>query len=510
MAHIHTWRDNTFSLYLISAFLIITLCWISRSLHQARKRLAFLKNGMDILREEKEKYEGVPFQITTAIGEATILPPDFIPSHRFTNTMSLRRTMVMEFHAHLPGFEIFGLIEHPAHILQSVARKQMTQHLSATTEPLSAEAAFAAEKVFSSYPEWREVYVKDAVLDVVARLSSRVFLGPELCRNEAWLRTSQDLTITAFGAAAKLNLVPVGLRRLANIFDPSCRRTRELLAKSRAILLPVFEQRSRLSAAARAAGNKEPAFDDAIEWAEKEAKGMPFDPVAFQLQLTFVAIHTTYDLLGRVLSLLAERPECVEALRKEMIDVLKVHGMSKSGLYHMKLLDSAIKETQRFALPEMLTLRRIALQDFTLPDGTLIRKGELIYTHCYHMLDDKIFPDAETFDIYRFVKMRGQPDGEARGQFISATTEHLGFGYGVAACPGRFFAAHEMKVMLCHFLLKYDWRAVGVFRPLAVGARTIVDPASKIRFRRRVEEVDLAALRFGEGGGESAAEVASG
>ncbi|KAF6825009.1 cytochrome p450, partial [Colletotrichum musicola] len=313
-----------------------------------------------------------------------------------------------------------------------------------------------------------------------------------------------------FGAAAKLNLLPAGLRRLASIIDPSCRRIRELLAESRAILLPILERRSRLKAAARAAGDKEPVFDDAIEWAEKEAKGMPFDPVAFQLQLTFVAIHTTYDLLGRVLSLLAERPDCVEALRKEMIDVLKVYGMSKTGLYHMKLLDSAIKETQRFALPEMLTLRRIVLQDLTLPDGTLIRKGEQIYTHCYHMLDSKIYPDADTFDIYRFVKMRQQPGGEARGQFISATAEHLGFGYGVAACPGRFFAAHEMKVMLCHFLLKYDWRAVGVFRPLAVGARTIVDPASKIRFRRRVEEVDLAALSFGEGrgdGGERSPEV---
>lgn len=128
---------------------------------------------------------------------------------------------------------------------------------------------------------------------------------------------------------------------------------RALLAECRAVLLPVVEQRSRLKAAARVAGEKEPVFDDAIEWAEREAKGMPLDPVAFQLQLSFVAIHTTYDLLGRVLSVLAERPECVEVLRKEIVDVLRVHGMNKTGLFHMMLLDSAIKETQRFPLPEM-------------------------------------------------------------------------------------------------------------------------------------------------------------
>ncbi|KAF6795344.1 cytochrome p450 [Colletotrichum musicola] len=125
MAHIHTWRDSTFALYLASASLLLALLWVSRSLEQARKRLAFLKNGMHILRAEREKNEGVPFHITTAISEATILPPEFIPSHRLTNIMSLGRAMVM-----------------------SVARKQLTQHL----KPLSAEAAFAAEKAFGSCP----------------------------------------------------------------------------------------------------------------------------------------------------------------------------------------------------------------------------------------------------------------------------------------------------------------------------------------------------------------------
>lgn len=116
------------------------------------------------------------------------------------------------------------------------------------------------------------------------------------------------------------------------------------------------------------------------------------------------------------------------------------------------------------------------------------------------MIDPKVYPDAGKFDMYRFARIREQPGGEARGQLISTTPEHLGFGYGAAACPGRFFAAHEMKVALCHLLLKYDWRAAGGgFRPLAVGARTIIDPASRIAFRRREEEVDLGALSFREG-----------
>ena len=32
----------------------------------------------------------------------------------------------------------------------------------------------------------------------------------------------------------------------------------------------------------------------------------------------------------------------------------------------------------------------------------------------------------------------------------------LGFGYGKHSCPGRFFAAHEMKLLLAHLVRFYD------------------------------------------------------
>jgi len=32
----------------------------------------------------------------------------------------------------------------------------------------------------------------------------------------------------------------------------------------------------------------------------------------------------------------------------------------------------------------------------------------------------------------------------------------LGFGFGRHACPGRFFAIHEIKIFVAHMLLHYD------------------------------------------------------
>jgi cytochrome P450 len=37
----------------------------------------------------------------------------------------------------------------------------------------------------------------------------------------------------------------------------------------------------------------------------------------------------------------------------------------------------------------------------------------------------------------------------------------LAWGHGRHACPGRFFAAHLMKIMLAHVLVNYDITAEG-------------------------------------------------
>lgn len=66
--------------------------------------------------------------------------------------------------------------------------------------------------------------------------------------------------------------------------------------------------------------------------------------------------------------------------------------------------------------------------------------------------------------------------------------EFLAFGYGRQACPGRFFAAHEVKLVICHLLLKYDWRlADGAEEPRsrAYGNGLECDGLAKIAIRKR-------------------------
>ena len=39
---------------------------------------------------------------------------------------------------------------------------------------------------------------------------------------------------------------------------------------------------------------------------------------------------------------------------------------------------------------------------------------------------------------------------------VTPTNSYLLFGQGRHACPGRFFAVNEIKVMLAHVILTYD------------------------------------------------------
>lgn len=76
------------------------------------------------------------------------------------------------------------------------------------------------------WAEYHEVHVNSFVQELVARLSSRVFLGEELCRNRQWLDININSTITHMTAAVILRLFPWFLRPILNEVLPICRKIR--------------------------------------------------------------------------------------------------------------------------------------------------------------------------------------------------------------------------------------------------------------------------------------------
>ncbi len=195
--------------------------------------------------------------------------------------------------------------------------------------------------------EWTDFGLLDVNLSLVARLSSRVFLGEKLCRDVEWLQITAQYPVTAFGAAYKLRLYPKFLRPLVHWFLPECQRLRRQYARARSMIEPVINQRLEEKRKALEEGLPVPTLDDAIEWAQEESKQFKYDPATFQLAMSNAAIHTTSDLLSQTILELLAHPELIQPLRDEIIEVLRIHGWTKTGLYNLKLMDSVLKETQR-------------------------------------------------------------------------------------------------------------------------------------------------------------------
>lgn len=111
------------------------------------------------------------------------------------------------------------------------------------------------------------------------------------------------------------------------------------------------------------------------------------------------------------------------------------------------------------------------------------------------MRDASIYPEPERYDAYRFIKMAEDPNLAKSSAFTAATPEHMGFGFGKTACPGRVYVALELKILLSYIILRYDFRLPDGYEPVVYsdGFDTVTDMLAQLEIRRRTEECTLPA-----------------
>lgn len=459
------------------------------------RRKDWFLHGSRILRDAEASNPDRPFNMLTGSGEMTILPPYMADELRSEPELSFLKYLYQDHSGHLPGFEVFAALCEEK-LVVAVINKHLTKYLSKCTKPLSTEASHAVEVNFGSATEWRPVMAYETMLDVVSRVSSRMFLGEELCRDPDWLDVTKRFTNLAFGTAAALKSYPLWLRPLLNRVMPESRELRRFAARGREIVAPVIHRRQALCEEAVLQKKPVPRFDDAISWFEEEGADPRLDPATLQLMLSVVSIHTTTDLLTETLLQLSRQPQLIEELRAEISGVLKTRGWDKQALFNMKLLDSVIKETQRVAPILLASMQRTATADIKLSTGDVIPKGAILACSMSNHHDPDTYEDPLTFKGDRFLSWRGT-DQDSAANLVSTGPASLGFGHGKHACPGRFFAASEIKISLCHLLVKYDWElAPGEsIEPALSGFTQVANPMARVMVRRRANvDLDIDSL----------------
>ncbi|KAL8393820.1 hypothetical protein RB595_003538 [Gaeumannomyces hyphopodioides] len=462
---------------------------------ERKAKMEWAADALRLLNEARERFPNQPFSYLTPWGKVTMLPPDMAVTVK-NSIFNFRKRFSEHTPVTISGFGTWDLLDHPDEILQNVVKKHLTKRLNTITEPLALEATFAVDKILGQPSDWVEVPLYDTLLDLIARLSSRVFLGSEVCRDATWLEITSTFTKLQMTSYISLGFSPYLLRPIVAFFDPRCRAVAREKGRATQIVEAELGRRRKEKQECAAKGVAPPSYNDAIEWAEMEAGTTPYDATDLQLNLSFAAIHTSTDLISQSMLMLAMNPGSIEALREELIEVLASGGWTKNSLYHLKLMDSAMKEAQRIKPVSYEGMQRKVMADFVLPNGQKIRKGDFVAVDTLPLWSPEQYENPEKFDMYRFRKMRETAGGEHKAQLVSTVPEHITFGLGKYACPGRFFAANELKIALCHLLLKYDWEVApgSPTDPIIVSGNPSVDPATKLRYRKRVPEIDLDAL----------------
>ncbi|TLD19276.1 hypothetical protein PspLS_09765 [Pyricularia sp. CBS 133598] len=460
-----------------------------------KKREEFDVGGIDLVRKWLAKNGDQPVNVTADTGPFTVLPTKYAKELRDRPELNFATLNYKKFHGNIPGFDAF--LQGTKPISVKVVSTHMTRSLANLVKPVAEEVSAALEDMYPQSKDWQEVAAGEVNMLLTTRATARIFLGEGVCRDMDWIKTSCIYTGAIFVAADKLRAWPAMLRPIVHWFLPTCFYTRSVLRQARGIIEPVLAKRQQTRQQLVSQGKPTEDFNAAPEWFEQASNGgqLDYDPVAAQLFLAVGANHSTADLLTQTMLQLALHPEYIEPLCEEIKETVLRHGWTHNALIKMDLMDSVLKESQRLKPTDVFTMRRLVTKDMTLSDGTFFPKSSMLTVSALNLWDGAVYNDPDQFDGYRWLRMRqNDPTKQASAQFVGVSPDHMGFGFGQHACPGRFFASNVLKTLLSHLLLNYEWKLADPSAPikhLEWGGTLRVDPALRFLVRKKAEAVHV-------------------
>ena len=266
-------------------------------------------------------------------------------------------------------------------------------------------------------------------------------------------------TMNVFYAVPSIRKYPSFLRWMSLYFSREVKEVHKSLDTMKRLIRPIIEENLQYN-------GEDTAPNNMCTWnfrnsTQKQREDLNIQ-AQMQLSVSMAAIHTTSMTATNVIFDLAARPEYIGPLQEEIAAIKATETtpyLNKSSMPKLKKLDSFLKESHRVNPISLLNMRRKIKRDITLHDGTLLPAGTHIAFPLNQVSNDpQLWHDPGKFDGFRFFKLREQPGNESRFQFVTTGIDNLDFGHGTHACPGRFFASNEIKMILIHVLENYDFK----------------------------------------------------
>ncbi|KAH9959807.1 cytochrome P450 [Russula dissimulans] len=352
---------------------------------------------------------------------------------------------------------------------KDVIRSKMTRNITTTFDQVEDELQMALrEWIPTTGNEWVRVAIIPALQRIICRISNRVFVGNPLY-----------FSVDFVNSALVISMFPRPLKR------------------------PMVEERFTKMEESGDTWNDAPDIivahametqDDMLMWLMSEAKGVErsLEGLARRmLLLNFASIRATSFTVTQVLYRLLSHPQYIEPLRQEIEAAVAEEGWTKTGMDKMQNLDSFLREIQRIdglGLGSAVSSLCNAVVDVCRSSDVISSRMTAI--HIFEWRDHpagavhssgEIYANPEEFDGLRFSKLRDK-EGDVLStahRAVTTSSEMVAFGFGRHAwrvfkttpvshlkqlehrltySPGRFFAVNEIKALLAHIIMTYDFR----------------------------------------------------
>lgn len=304
-------------------------------------------------------------------------------------------------------------------------------------------------------------------------------------------------TPAVFRTIVCLRLLPRWTRPIACLFLPPFWQCRGYLSKAKRLLSPKIQE----LLAENDAGRFAPRDDDeqhinVLSWLIDSARGRDRNASTMSHVMVILALASVHTVLLRIINVLYDLTAHPEVLCELQNEIESVSRTWKDRPYErLQKLDSVLIESQRMSPPTITGLKRLFRASYTFQNGLHIPKGSYVCMPIYAIENDpENNPDPEVFDGLRQYRLSTKQEtfgSEGKRKtltFSSPSPTRLNFGYGRSACPGRFFAELELKMIFVKLLSEYEFKFLpGEGRPanMMVHEFLFTWPWTKMLIRRR-------------------------
>ncbi|KAI5921045.1 cytochrome P450 [Camillea tinctor] len=421
-------------------------------------RYRFTISGWSVIQDGWKNAQSGFFTVIRPESNVTVIPRKYvdelsnIPDDRLAASESIVNDMMRQY---TRSDILLG-----GHLGHHAVKNKLSPQLGHLVGIIEEELLIAArEDPLEVSSEWSEHKLSHYVSRLMGRVTSRLFLGIPICRNATWLQLQLDLVRAIFETTVIMRNFPRFTHPIIGAILPSRRQLLKSMKGLHGFLEPLIEERREQE---RRRGDAYEKPNDVMQWMmdlANEDESSP-DNLANRFVYTILgSVQTVVEVIMNCVYELCVRPEYIEPLREEMRLALKENnGWGKRTAGKLLKTDSFIKEISRHYPPSALSFRRITKETIVLSDGLVLPKDTYICIATTSPEQDELEDsDQGKFNGFRYYEKRmAQAVQSSRYDYASTDKSHIGFGHGRYACPGRFAASIEIKMLLAHILLQYD------------------------------------------------------